>query len=94
MNNFVEELCGISKLPFNEITKDYKIIMLSNKSLYLCNFIRVLDYSDTKIVVKLKKVKSLEITGENLQICQINKSELIIKGYINLIDFGENNEKK
>ena len=68
--------------------------MLSNKSLYLCNFIRVLDYSDTRIVVKLKKVKSLEITGENLQICQINKSELIIKGCINLIDFGENNEKK
>lgn len=94
MNNFASELCDIAKLPFNEITSDYKIIMLSNKVLHLCNFIKVLDYTSSKIVIKVKKTKSIDIIGENLQICQINKSELIIKGIIQYVDFGENNEKK
>lgn len=94
MDNYIEELTSIAKLPFNEITNDYKIIMLSNRVLYLCNFLKILEYSDYKIVVKVKKLKYLTINGENLQICQINTKEMIIKGIIAICDFGENDEKK
>lgn len=94
MDNFEEELTMVAQLPFNEITKDYKLIMLSNKVLYLCNFIKILDYSDSKIVIKVKKMKCLTITGEDLQICQINIREIVIKGIIFICDFGENNENK
>ena len=27
MNNFIEEIANIAKLPFNEILKDYKLII-------------------------------------------------------------------
>lgn len=94
MDNYEEELSNIAKLPFNEITSDYKIIILSNKVLYLCNFIKILDYSDAKIAIKVKKNKSLTIEGDNLYICQINKREIVIKGNINICDFGEGNGKK
>lgn len=94
MDNYDEELLNVAKLPFNEITSDYKIIMLSNKVLYLCNFIKILDYSDTKIAIKVKRNKSLTILGKNLYICQINKREIVIKGDIDICDFGAGNGEK
>lgn len=94
MDNFLEELTSITKLPFNEIISDYKLIMISNKALYLCNFVKILDYSENKITIRVKKMRLLMILGENLQICQINKGEIVIKGNISSCDFGVSDEKK
>lgn len=94
MNNFDEELLKVAKLPFNEILKDFKIIMLSNKLLYISNFLKVLEYSNEKIVIKVKKSQKVQIEGAGLIICQINKGELMIKGEINICNLGDNNETK
>lgn len=92
MNNFIQEISDIVKLPFNEINKDFKIIMLSNKVLYVCNYIKILDYSCEKLVLKVHK-NYLEISGNGLYISQINRNEIVIKGVINSYSFGGNNDK-
>ena len=93
MNNFIEELSNIVKLPFNEISKDFKIICVSNKILYISNFIKILDYTNEKIIIKVKKNQNVEVFGCDLCIGQINKKELVIKGNIENLDFGVHNEK-
>lgn len=93
MDNLISELFSICKLPFNEIMDDYKIIMISNKSLYLSNYIKILEYSNERIRVLVKKRKEIAFEGTNLKIRQINKSELIISGLINICNLGVSNEK-
>lgn len=93
MDNLISELLSICKLPFNEVMDDYKIILIANKSLYLSNYIKILEYSSEKIRVLVKKRKEISFIGENMQIRQINKSELIISGIINSCNLGERNEK-
>lgn len=93
MDNLISELLSICKLPFNEVMDDYKIILIANKSLYLSNYIKILEYSSEKIRVLVKKRKEISFIGENMQIRQINKSELIISGTINSCNLGEKNEK-
>lgn len=93
MDNYLDELISVAKLPYNEICNDIKIIMVGNKVIYVCNFIKILDYSTEKLVIKIPK-NTLEILGEELYISQINKGEIIIKGKINSCSFGDGiNEK-
>ena len=93
MDNLIQELSDIIKLPFNEINKDFKLIMLSNKMIYVSNYIKILDYSTEKLVLKVHK-DFIEIKGENLFISQINKHEIIIKGTILSYCLGVGNEKR
>ena len=92
MNNFFKEIVGIAKLPFNEILKDFKVIMISNKVIYVSNYIKILDYSTEKVVLKVHN-NILEIQGDNLFISQINKSEIVIKGIIDAYFLGVNDAK-
>ena len=55
MNNYIEEICNIAKLPFNEISKDVKVLMLGNNCIYICNYIKILDYTTNHLVVKIHK---------------------------------------
>lgn len=81
MDNFIGEILNICKLPFDEIVKDYKVIQLGRKAIYVCNFLKILDYSEEKILLKVSKGK-LQILGEDLFISQINKKEIVVKGSI------------
>lgn len=88
MDNYIEELINVAKLPFNEIVNDSKLLLISNKAFYLSNYKKLLDYSTSKIAVKTKK-STITIIGENLEIQQINKGEIIIKGSVYSINFGD-----
>ena len=88
MDNYIEELINVAKLPFNEIVNDSKLLLISNKAFYLSNYKKLLDYSTSKIAVKIKK-GTITIIGENLEIQQINKGEIIIKGSVYSINFGD-----
>jgi len=81
MDNYLNEICDICKLPFNEIINDYKVTQIGNKAIVVYNFIKILDYSDEKISLKVKG-DIFTIIGVNLYISQINKNEIIIKGKI------------
>lgn len=93
MDNYFNEIIGAVKLPFNEINKDTKIMLVGNKVLYVSNYIKILDYSTERIVVKVYK-NILEILGQNISISQINKREMIIKGTLNAIQYSEGNNEK
>ena len=92
MDNFIKEITSVAKLPFNEIMKDFKVIMISNKVLYVSNYVKILDYSDEKLVLKVYN-NILEIHGSDLFISQINKNEIVIKGIIDAYFLGVNNVK-
>lgn len=93
MDNYIEEITSIAKLPFNEIAKDIKCMLIGNKVMYLCNYVKILDYSSERLLVKIPK-DILEIQGKDLYISQINKGEIIIKGEFLSVIFGENGNGK
>lgn len=92
MENFLGEILNICRLPIDEISKDFKVIQIGRKAIYICNFSKVLDYTNEKIVLKLRK-GALQINGNALFISQINKKEIVVKG--DILSFGvECDEKK
>jgi len=93
MDNYIEEISSIVKLPFNEIIKDIKLILVGDKALYICNYIKILDYSNERLILKIPK-DTLEIEGKDLTISQINKGEIIIKGKLASIAFGDMKNEK
>ena len=93
MENYISEIAAICKLPFDEARKTFKVIQIGTKSIYVCNFIKIIDYSREKIALKVTN-NTLEITGSDLSILQINKSEIIIVGIIYSCGLGKVNEKK
>lgn len=92
MVNFLEEIVNICGLPYNELNNCHKIIQVGNKILYISNFIRIVDYSDKRLVLKVKK-DLIEVVGQNLEIRLLNKGEVIVTGDILFSKFGEMNEK-
>ncbi|MBQ7351896.1 MAG: YabP/YqfC family sporulation protein [Clostridia bacterium] len=92
MENYIQELSKICKLSFDEVTKNFKIIQLGSYGVYVCNYLKLLDYSSEKIVLKIKH-NILEIVGEDLLIAQINKGEIVIRGKIFSTGLGLKNAK-
>lgn len=93
MNNYVEEIINICKLPFDEIGHDFKVVFIGGKVIHICNFKKLIDYCDKKVVLKLKK-DILEIGGDSLTIKQINKGEIVVSGEISSFVMGVSGEKK
>jgi len=93
MENYIKEVVEICKLPFEEIGKDYKVILIGGKAIYICNYKKIIDYSLNKVVLKITN-NTLEISGDNLEINQINKGEIIISGKIYSFGLGVVGEKK
>jgi sporulation protein YqfC len=93
LNNYIKELIEICKLPYDEITHNYKIIQLGGKCIYVSNFKKIIDYMPSKIVLKIP-YNTLEICGTDMMIEQINKNEILIRGCIQSFCQGVNNEKR
>ena len=93
MENYINEIINVCKLPFSEVCNDFKVIQIGTKSIYICNYLKIIGYSIERIVLKVKR-GILEIIGSDLYIYQINKSEIIIKGNIQSFGVGVIDEKK
>lgn len=93
MESYINEICNVCKLPFNEIINDYKVIQISNKAIVVNNYIKILDYSSNKISLKVKK-DILSILGNDLYISQINQGEIVIKGIIYSCGVGDKNNEE
>lgn len=81
MENYLDEIINVCKLPFSEVVTEFKVIQIGNKIIYIGNFKKILDYSNNRVALKTSK-EVVEIVGNNLLISQINKNEIIIKGDI------------
>ncbi len=93
MDNYISELASICKLPFEDITKNFKLIWFGSTGLYVANYKRIIDYNSDKVVLKINN-NTLEIFGENICISLINKGEILIKGNISSVSLGVVNEKR
>jgi sporulation protein YqfC len=93
LENYIKELINVCKLPFDEITKNFKLIWFGNNGLYVSNFKKIIDYRQESIVLSIKN-NTLEIKGSELKISQINKGEMVVIGKINYVALGVNNEVK
>lgn len=93
MQNYLQEISNICNLPFDEVIKDFKVVWLGGRGVYLSNFKKLLNYSDRHIILKLHN-DILNIWGENIQINQINQHEIVINGRINTICIGDGYENK
>ena len=92
MNNYINEIIDICKLPFDEISKDYKAIIIGGKCVYVSNYKKIIDYTMSKIVLKVFN-GILEILGDEMKIQQINKKEIVICGKIMSLNQEVVNEK-
>lgn len=93
MNNYIRELLEVCGLPFDEVSRQYKVISIGGKMIYVSNFQRIIDYTTDRIVLKISR-NTLEIVGKRMQIQQINKNEIVIQGEICSFSQGVNNENK
>ncbi len=92
MENYLNELSNICKLPFGDVCNNFKVIWFGKDGIYISNFKKLIDYSCKKIVLKITN-NTLEVSGENLTISQINKGEIVVTGKIQSIGLGVIDEK-
>ncbi len=79
MIGFVKELTEITGLPFNEISKGFKVCLLDGNIVYVSNFIKILAYSSGKVVLKVKN-NVLNVEGSEICISQLSNKEIILNG--------------
>lgn len=79
---FLDELSKITGLPISETFKDYKIINVGGKVIYIQNYLKLLTYNQEEIVLKIKN-NELIIEGKDLKIAELGEKNILIKGQIN-----------
>lgn len=82
MLGFLDELSNVTGLPFDEAYKDYKIVNLGGKAIYIQNYLKLLSYHKHEICLKIKN-NEIIISGTNLIIKELGDKNLIITGNIN-----------
>lgn len=88
MENYFKEIVEICGLPFNEVLKDVKIILIGGKALYVSNYKKIVTYSKESIDLRVKG-DIIHISGENMIIKQLDKNEIIISGKIYGVTVGD-----
>ncbi|MCL1901940.1 MAG: YabP/YqfC family sporulation protein [Firmicutes bacterium] len=78
---FLENIANFCGLPLDTVLTSFKIIMLSDKSVYIEGSLKITSYSQTEISLKVKGGYLL-VTGENLTVKEYCKSDLVICGHI------------
>jgi len=81
MSGFLETISNYCGLPLDTVLNSFKVIMLSNKSVYIEGSIKITSYSTKEINLKVKGGYLL-ITGENLNVKEYCKEDLMICGKI------------
>ena len=74
MENYLNEIISACKLPFSEVVSEFKVVQISKKIIYICNYKKILDYSSNRVALKTAK-DVVEIIGNDLVISQIEKTK-------------------
>ena len=82
---FFEEIKNKLKKDLNLDTLGYKIYILDNIGTVVMGVRDIAVFTDTKIIVNLKKNK-IELNGVNLHIKDYSKNDILIGGKINKVE--------
>lgn len=86
MGAFLETIAASTGLPFQTVMSSFKIIMLSDKSIYVEGTSKISSYHKEEVNIAVKG-GFIIITGEDLKIKEYNKNDVLILGTIKSINF-------
>ena len=81
MSGFLETISMSSGLPIETVLSSFKVVMLSNKDVYIEGSLSISSYKKEEVCIKVKG-GFIIIMGENMVIKEYNKSEVRIYGKI------------
>ncbi|NCB48697.1 MAG: hypothetical protein EOM55_03660 [Clostridia bacterium] len=83
--NFFEDISNLTGLPFDYLTKGFRVINLSNRAVYVEGYKGLIDTESGEMNIKLKK-GVIKLTGKNLKIKNLNIETLLVVGEIQTIE--------
>lgn len=81
MFHFFNEINNMLELPITSVTLSYEYVNLSGKVIYVQGYRDILNFDDTNIILKLKDGE-LHISGQNLNIRDLNPHSILIEGKV------------
>ena len=81
-----EEIASVLLLPYNEVLNELNIHICSNKCVSISNFISILGYDSSKVILKVKDNVFI-INGDNLNIKDIDGRSIIVVGKITGMEY-------
>ncbi len=85
MFNFFDEISQLTGLPFDNLSKGFRLINLSNRALYVEGYTGLIDAENGEMNIKLKK-GIVRLTGKNLKIKNLNLGSLLVVGEIQTVE--------
>lgn len=81
-----KELANHLDLDISTFTGEFKCTILSNRAIFVQNYIKILVYSSEKLTLKLKN-KYFIVVGEDLAIKEMGKKEAVVVGKFNSFSY-------
>ena len=78
---FFEEIVNLSGLPLDIFNKGFRVVNLSNRTVFIEGFVNIVSFESTEIIIKLKR-GIVKVQGENLKIKNMNLETILIVGSI------------
>lgn len=85
MFNFFEEISNLTGLPFDDLSKGFRVINISNRAVYVEGFTGLIDTESGEMNIKLKK-GVIKLCGKNLKIKNLNLDSLLVVGEIHSVE--------
>ncbi len=81
MFSFIDDISRLTGLPFDDLSKGFRVINISNRAVYVEGYKGLIDAESGEMNIKLKK-GVIKVTGRNLRIKNLNLETLLIIGEI------------
>ncbi len=78
---FIKELLKYMDADVSTLVGEFKLTLIGTRALFIQNYIKILNYSSNKIVFKIKN-DILTVVGENFEIKEMGKQEIIVVGTV------------
>ena len=77
----LKELLKYLDADVSTLVGEFKLTMIGTRALFVQNYVKILNYSNSKIVFKIKN-DIVTITGENFNIKEMGKHEIVLVGKV------------
>ena len=78
---FIKELLKYVDADVSTLLGEFKLTLIGTRALFVQNYIKILNYSNDKIIFKVKN-DIITILGENFKIKEMGKNEIVVVGNV------------